>query len=150
MKLLILYATNSGSTEMAANEIMQHLSNHHEVTLKRVNEATADDIKNAEAVILGSPSWDHQGKDGQPHDDFFTFKDTIDSTVFSGKPVAIFGCGDSSYKTYNGSVDELTQWVTGWGSKIIVEPLKMDKYYYQLAQNQELIQKWTDAFPKTL
>lgn len=148
MKVLLLYTTNSGSTEMAANEISGKLSSHHEVTVKRINQATNEEIKSAELIILGSPSWDHDGKEGQPHDEFFTWKDTVDGSVFSGKPVAIFGLGDTSYQIFCGAVDELTTWVTGWGAKIIVEPLRLDKYYYQLAQNQELIKQWTDKFPQ--
>lgn len=150
MKLLLIYATNSGSTEMAANEIMQRLQKKHEVTMKRVSESTNEDIQTAEIVVLGSPSWDSDGKEGQPHDDFFTFKEHVDTSLFKDKPVAVFGCGDSSYKIFCGAVDELTTWTNEWGAKSITEPLRMDKYYYQLAQNQELIEKWTEAFPQTV
>lgn len=146
MNILLLYATNSGSTEMAANEIVGHL-NGHSVTMKRITEATNEDIRNAEMVILGSPSWDHDNKEGQPHDDFFSWKEQLDTSVFSGKKIAIFGCGDSSYQIFCGAVDELTRWMQEWGATLSVEPLRMDKYYYQLAQNQELISEWVKKFP---
>jgi flavodoxin I len=151
MNILLLYATNSGSTEMAANEVMNHLSSaSHQVTLKKIIEANNDDIQNAHLVVLGSPSWDHENKEGQPHDDFFSWKEHVDTSKFANKPVAIFGCGDSSYQIFCGAVDELTKWVSEWGAKPVVEPLKMDKYYYQLAQNQELIRQWVSQFPASV
>ncbi len=150
MKVLLLYTTNSGSTEMAAQEIVNRLSPSHEVTMKRVNQSTADDIKAVDAVILGSPSWDHDGKEGQPHDEFFVWKGTVDPSAFAGKKMAVYGCGDSSYQIFCGAVDELEKWIAEWNGVKVVDSLRMDKYYYNMAENAGKIEEWCKQLLETL
>jgi flavodoxin I len=141
MKILLLYATNSGGTEMAAQMIAQHLSTHN-VEMKRVLEEPAEDLNNYDAIILGSPSWDYGGKEGQPHDDFWEFKKKMEGKSEDGKKFAIFGLGDSSYKIFTGAVDELEKWVSEWKGTLVVPSLRMDKFYYQQAENTQLIEDW--------
>lgn len=141
MKLLLLYATNSGGTEMAAQTIAQHLSGH-EVTIQRAIETESEQLAGFDAVILGSPSWDFNGEEGQPHDDFWEFRKKMEGKTFEGKKFAIFGLGDSSYKIFTGAVDVFEKWVTEWKGTKIVDSLRMDKFYYKQAENMQLIEEW--------
>lgn len=149
MKLLLLYATNSGGTEMAAQIVVQQLS-AHTVDMKRVIEANPDELSGYDAIILGSPSWDFDGKEGQPHDDFWEFKKKMEGKSFEGKKFAIFGLGDSSYKIFTGAVDELERWVADWKGTKIVDSLRMDKFYYKQAENMQLIEQWCGKLNEVL
>lgn len=150
MKILLLYTTNSGSTEMAANEIMQRLTGNHQVDMKRVTEATPDDVTSHDAVLMASPTWDYAEKEGLPHEDFVHFKEKMDPKLFENKPMAIVGLGDSSYRIFCGAADEMAKWVTDWKAKSLAPPLKIDKYYYRLAENVEAIEKWTQELKNAL
>jgi flavodoxin I len=149
MNILLLYATNSGGTEMAAQMISEQLSTHN-VEIKRVLEASFDDLNNYDVIILGSPSWDYGGKEGQPHDDFWEFKKHMEGKTQEGKKFAVFGLGDSSYKIFTGAVDELEKWVTEWKGILVVPSLRMDKFYYQQAENAQLIENWCKKLTEAL
>ncbi len=149
MKLLLLYATNSGGTEMAAQMIAQYLSGHT-VDLKRVIEASPEDITGYDAVVFGSPSWDFNGEEGQPHDDFWEFKKKMEGKSIEGKKTAIFGLGDNSYKVFNGAVTVLEQWVADWKGVLLLPSLRMDKFYYRQAENTQLIEEWCKKLNEVL
>ncbi|MCX8008856.1 MAG: flavodoxin family protein [Patescibacteria group bacterium] len=142
MNILILYATNSGGTEMAAQMIGQHLSDHT-IEIKRVLEQNPDTLNQYDCILFGSPSWDYDGKEGQPHDDFWEFKKKMEGKTLNGKRCAIFGLGDSSYKIFTGAVDVLEQWVNEWKGTLIVPSIRIDKFYYQQAENAQLIEEWS-------
>lgn len=149
MNILLVFATNSGGTEMAAQLITQQLTNHT-VTMKRAVEATLEDVQQAECVILGSPSWDYAGKEGQPHDDFHAFQGKLASAQFDGKKFAVFGLGDTSYKHFCGAVDELETWISGWKGTLVVPSLRIDKFFYQQAEATEAINSWCQKLTSTL
>jgi len=56
-QVLILYATDYGNTEKMAEAVAEgvHSSGEVNVVLKKAEEATADDMINSNAVIIGSP-----------------------------------------------------------------------------------------------
>jgi flavodoxin I len=143
MKVLILYATNSGGTEMAANTLVSHLSKSHEVELKRVLDASPEDLESRDVVLFGSPSWDFDGKEGQPHDDFWVFKKKMEGKTMEGKRMAIFGLGDSSYRIFTGAVTELELWVGNWKGVLLVSSLRIDKFFYKQGESMEALEKWS-------
>ena len=149
MNILLVYATNSGGTEMAAQLITQQLAGHT-VTMKRATEANLADIQQAEVVLLGSPSWDYAGKEGQPHDDFHALQGKIANTSLEGKKFAVFGLGDSSYKHFCGAVDEFETWITGWKGILVIPSLKIDKFFYQQAEATEAITGWCQKLTTAL
>lgn len=150
MNILLLYATNSGGTEMAASTIVTQLSNGHTVEMKRVVDAAPESMNNFDLIVLGSPSWDYDGKEGQPHDDFWTFKKSAEGKVPEGKKFAIFGLGDTSYKIFTGAVDELEKWVEEWKGTKIVDSLRMDKFFYNQAENTQKLEEWTKKILSSL
>lgn len=150
MNIGIFYATNSGGTEMAAQMIADHLSSKHTVTVKRMIDTEPDELSSYDVIVFGSPSWDYDGKEGQPHDDFWEFKRKMEGKTLEGKKVAIFGLGDSSYKIFTGAVDVMEEWIKQWNGSQIVPSLRIDKFYYQQAENTQLIEEWCKQLLETL
>jgi flavodoxin I len=141
MNILLLYTTNSGGTEMVTNEISQRLSGHT-VNIKRILDTNADEIKAHDFIILGTPSWDFEGREGQPHEDWFTFKKNLQGNPFEGKKCAVFGLGDSSYKIFCGGVSELEKWAEEWKMQRVTDSLRIDKYFYKQSEAMEAIERW--------
>lgn len=57
-KILVVYYSRSGNTEKMAKLIAEHLKNHdNEVSLKKVEDTKPADFKNADGIIIGSPTY---------------------------------------------------------------------------------------------
>ena len=57
-KVLVSYYSRTGNTEKMAKLIAKHLKNHGvEVTLKKTQDTKPDDFKNADGIIIGSPTY---------------------------------------------------------------------------------------------
>src|SRR3989337_3398772 len=98
MKVFLVFATNSGGTQLASQIIEEALSkNNHQVTVKEVRDTKIDEFNTSDLVILASPSWDYEGLEGQPHPDYAPFMENAKGKRFAGKKFAVFGLGDSSY-----------------------------------------------------
>jgi flavodoxin I len=149
MKILLLFATNSGGTEMVAGEISQRL-NGHTVDIRRILDTNPDEITSHDFIIIGTPSWDFEGKEGQPHEDWFSFKKNLNGNPFEGKKCAVFGLGDSSYKIFCGGVTELEKWALEWKMNKAVESLRIDKYFYQQEEAMKAIEAWCGKLTEIL
>lgn len=142
MNILIVYATYSGSTGEAIQLVSAELTKAgHTVTVKTPTEATPQDCTAAEFLLLASPSWDYEGKEGQPHEDFQAFFKALDQTQFSGKPYAVLGLGDTAYPHYCGAVDIFEEFMNARGAKKAVESLRIDKYFSS-HDNPQKVSQW--------
>lgn len=57
-KVLVVYYSRTGNTEKMAKLIAEHLKNHdNEVSLKKVEDTKPADFKNADGIIIGSPTY---------------------------------------------------------------------------------------------
>jgi NAD(P)H dehydrogenase (quinone) len=64
-RILILYYSRSGNTENMAKLIFNDIKvNNGDVILKKVEDACADDLKSADGIIVGSPTY-YGGMAGQ-------------------------------------------------------------------------------------
>lgn len=130
MNILLVYATNSGSTAAAAQLITDVLSaKGHTVTVKDAKAATPQDVIAAPFFILGSPSWDHDGLEGQPLPEMEELIARCKEVILNGKPCAVFGLGDSSYTYFCGAVTYLEAFIKRTGGTLIVPSLKVDGFY---------------------
>ncbi len=151
MQILLVYATNSGTTMMTAQAVADRLTQKgHTVTMKEVKLTTPADIQAAEMVILGSPSWDFDGKEGMPHEDYMPLIEKLKTQTYEGKPFTIFGLGDSSYRVYCGAVDQLEELVTTMKGKLLVPSLKIDNFFADQPKHMEAIAAWTDSLITSL
>ena len=143
MNILLLYATNSGGTQQASQMVASLLQEKgHTVSMKNPKESKTDEIAGADLIIFASPSWDYQDKEGQPHEDFFPFLESLKGKTFENKPFAILGLGDSSYAHFCGAVDEFEKVVQNLKGKLVVPSLKIDGYYLRMDENNQTVRDW--------
>ncbi|MDY0362578.1 MAG: flavodoxin [Desulforegulaceae bacterium] len=124
-KTLIVYGSTTGNTENAAEMIEKILSSKGlDVTLKDVSFITPKETIDYDFLIMGSSTWGDD--DIELQEDFATFYDDLDKAKISGKKVAVFGCGDSSYTFFCGAVDAIEDKVRELGGELVVDSLKID------------------------
>lgn len=146
MNILLVYATNSGTTMSTAQTVNDKLvAKGHAVTMKEVRDVTEADFSAPEAILLGSPSWDFEGHEGMPHEDWLPLMEKLKTMTFENKPFAIFGLGDSSYKHFCGAVDHMEALVTTMKGKLVVPSLRIDKFYSDQTGNMDKINAWSDS-----
>ena len=130
MNILLIYSTYSGSTGEAVQLASTELTNAgHTVTIKSPLETTPEDCTTTDCILLASPSWDYEGKVGQPHEDFMPLLKSLENTQLTGKPYAVLGLGDSAYQEFCGAVDVLETFMNGRGAVKKIDSLRIDKYF---------------------
>ncbi|KAL9139752.1 flavodoxin [Amphidinium carterae] len=111
----LLYSTQTGNTEEAASIISE--ATGLEVTA--VDDLDAADLGSYDGLIVGCPTWNtgaDEYRSGTAWDDLL---DDIRGLSLSGKPVAVFGCGDSqSYgDNFCDGIEELRETFKAAGAK---------------------------------
>lgn len=150
MNILLVYATNSGSTASAAQIISDVLSGKgHTVSIKDAKTATPEDVTTAPFFILGSPSWDHDGLEGQPLPEMEEFIARSKEIKLNGKPCAVFGLGDRSYTYFCGAVTYLEAFIKRTGGRLVVPSLKVDGFYMKPEASAN-ITTWANALADAL
>lgn len=151
MKILVAYATNSGSTYLTSEQIVGSLkTSGHDVAWKKIKETEPDEIASYEVVLFGSPSWWVNKKDGQPHEDFFEFMEKAKEHKFPKNKFAIFGLGDRGYTHFCGAVDVLEEFIKNIEGELVVPSMRIDGYYFNPDQNEKQITDWVTKLAKTL
>merc|ERR1719311_1175010 len=118
MKAMLLYSTTTGNTETAAGYIAAATG----LEATDIGDASVDDIKAADSLIIGAPTW-HTGADSERSGtawDEFLYGD-LTGLDLAGKKVAVFGCGDSAGYTDNfcDAMEELASCFKAQGAEII-------------------------------
>lgn len=147
MNILLVFATNSGGTAAAATMIADQLTGKkHAVTIKDAKDTGPANIIAAPFVILGSPSWDYNGMEGQPLPEMAEFIDRCKDIQLEGKPFAVFGLGDSSYTYFCGAVTYLEAFIKRAKGTLVLPSLKVDGFYMRQEAGEQ-ITKWADELP---
>jgi len=145
MKIIIFYASNSGSTYLTGQIIQEVLENaDNEVILKHARHSVPQDLKDFEFVIFGSPSWKVEGKEGQPHEFMQEFLGKLSAGDLEGKNIAFYGCGDRSYLHFCGAVDEMEKLLADKNIEKVGESLKIDSFFFDLDKNISDIRAWAE------
>ena len=143
MNILIAYATYSGGTQAASEFLSQTLTSAgHQVTTKMINELTFENTLNYDLRIFASPSWDYEGKEGQPHQDFITWMQNSTGKKFDGKSCVVLGLGDSSYAHFCGAVPIMEDFIKTAGGTLKTTSLMIDGYLFDTEKNNNLILEW--------
>ncbi len=144
MNILILYATYSSGTETAAHVVGQCLAElNHNVVIKNISIADIDELADYDVLILGSPSWWVDDKDGQPHEFYKTFFNLLPPESLKDTKCAVFGLGHSDYyRNFCGAVEILEQKIVSFGGTLLCDSLKVDKYYFDQKANDIKIKTW--------
>ena len=143
MKILVGYATNSSGTQTVAGNISSLLiEKGHKAKSTNIREVEDDEIQNSDLVILGSPSWDYNGVEGQPHENMSAFFAKYKGRLFPKRPFAVFGLGDKAYMQFCGAVDYMEKFVKNADGKLIIDSLKIDGFYFDQSKNERIIEDW--------
>ena len=146
MNILILFATYSGGTQVVAQNIATILQKlDHTVTVKNPKQTHPQDILSSDISILCSPSWDVNGKEGQPHEDYLSLIENTEDALFEKKKFAVVGLGDSTYPQFCGAVDELEQYITQKKGELLIPSLRIDGFYFDEAKHTQTVEQWTQT-----
>ncbi len=151
MRVLLAYATYSSGTDLASQLITSILTQKNiAVERKDIREVSVESLREYDYIIFGSPSWRTRKGDGMPHEFFLDFIDKSEAANFNGLKFAVFGLGDKAYTNFTGAVDELTEFITSHGGSIIIDPLRIDGFYFNQHENEALLAAWTTKFSTLL
>ncbi|WP_378954129.1 flavodoxin [Pelosinus sp. sgz500959] len=116
-KIAVIYWSGTGNTEAMAKAIAEGAQNANtEVSLLSVDQASMDDVINADSIAFGCPS---MGAEVLEESEMEPFIESIEGEL-SGKPVALFG----SYGWGNGEwMQDWVERMNGCKAKVIGEGL---------------------------
>lgn len=125
-KVLIVFGSTTGNTEGVAENIEKVLSGGGaSVTLRNAADVTANGLTTGyDLVLFGCSTWGEE--DVELQDDFVPLYENLEKADLSGKKVAVFGCGDTSYTHFCGAVDAIEKKAEGLGANIVTGSLKID------------------------
>lgn len=147
-KTLIIYGSLTSNTQFVAEKIFEKLQAlNPETIIKNVVEANPTDLETADTLILGASTWD----DGLVQYDFADFLKDLENEKpdLTGKKLATFGCGDTSYEHYCVAVDIIEKEAAKLGAKIIIKNLKIDGFP-QSEENINQINEWSEKLIRSL
>lgn len=123
--VLIVYGSTTGNTEYVADVAEKTLSGAgHSVKKINVTSASAAGLCDGyDLILFGCSTWGDDSIELQ--DDFIPLFDEFESIGASGKKVAAFGTGDSSYTYFCGAVDAIEEKLGQLGATVL-EGLKID------------------------
>ncbi|QJT09395.1 flavodoxin [Oceanidesulfovibrio marinus] len=125
-KALIVFGSTTGNTENVSETVEKVLKDGGvDVTLKNAADVSAQGLAEGyDAVLFGCSTWGDDEVELQ--EDFIPLYEDLDKAGLSGKKVAVYGCGDSSYTHFCGAVDAIEEKSSELGAKIVGAPLKID------------------------
>ena len=88
-KIGLFYGSTTGSTLKVA-ELIQKAFGPDQVQIADVRQASPDDLKKYDVLILGTSTWHWGGL----QDEWAVFEDHLTPRALAGKKVAFFGVGD--------------------------------------------------------
>ena len=114
MDIGIFYGSTNGNTENAAKLIQNSIGS---ADIKNIADATVEDLNKYKILILGSSTWGL----GDLQDDWEEAVSKLDKIDFSGKKVALFGCGDQEGypDTFINALGTIYQKIEGRGADFI-------------------------------
>jgi flavodoxin I len=142
---LVAFGSTTGNTAEVANWIAETLGRKG-LTVESADCAglsTGGLCAPYDLIVFGCSTYGDDEIEIQ--EDFEPILDDLENTDISGKKVAIFGCGDSAYPHFCGSVDAIEKRVGACGGELIVTSLKVDDPH---PDSQDEIIAWATGLAK--
>lgn len=139
-KALIAFGSTTGNTAQVADWVFETLEKKGlDVKLEDCATVNPNGLCDTyDLIVLGCPTY---GDDPvEPQEDFEPILEDLNETGISGKKVAIFGCGDSSYFHFCGAVDLIENRVKECGGQLVADSLKIDDPHYD---HEDEVRAWT-------
>lgn len=119
MKLAIIYGTGFGNTGIMARAIEEGArSAGMEVTIKKIDEASLDDVKKADAIAIGSPTYK-----GAAMPTVIKFVESLAKIPLKGKIGAAFG----SYGWSGEAAEVIGTMLKGYGMDVLEPTLRIKR-----------------------
>jgi len=152
MKILIVFATYSGSTRIVGDIIKTALKQDNEVASSSVFDFDPAGFNDFDFIVLGSNSWFENKEEGQMNSGFHALKEKLKPDSFNGKRFAIYALGDSNlyHNTFCKAADHLEKLVREFGGDAVVPPLKVDRFYFDEEGSEPKIIEWADELNQFL
>ena len=118
--VIIVYDSTTGNTEKVAQEILNGVKESGaSVEMKKVNEATVEELRKAKAIILGSPNI---------HDTYSgPMRDFVDQKLTQAKPAGKMGAAFGTHKWNTDNVKKLEQDMRWLGMLIVAEGVNVHR-----------------------
>lgn len=143
MKVLIVYATNSGGTRFASEHLQSSIVNQgHESEMQEAWEVNFDSLSNYDLVLFGTNTWLYNDKEGQPHKWYLDRQVEIEGKDLSSTTCGIFALGDSSYAQFCHSAEVLSELIGKTKANILDPILKIDGYYRDEKNSSSILDTW--------
>jgi flavorubredoxin len=131
--VIIIYDSKTGNTEKVATEIFEGVKESGaSVEMKKVEDATVDDVKGAKGVILGSPCLN----DNYSH----RLRSFMEDKLVEAKPSDKVGAAFGTYKWNGGNLHKLEQDMRWMGIGLVAEGINVHRFSGQevMAKLREL------------
>ncbi|HAH52854.1 flavodoxin domain-containing protein [Bifidobacterium sp. UBA6881] len=126
MTVKVIYTSATGNTKTAVDvftEALEDLGVDVDVVDAEDGVEVDEFFEDGDAFAIASWS---DGANGEVPGGIVDFYDDLEDFDLSDKKVAVFGTGDTSYKSYCAAVDVFTDRVKQDGATILGEPLKIE------------------------
>lgn len=145
MNILLVYATYSSGTLTAAQKVHELLTvAGHTIHMQEAAESNPAEFSSYDLIIMGSPSWMIQKKDGMPHEHHLLLMEKAAPLSFESKKFAVFGLGDDSYAHPCGAVDKIEAFIKEKHGTLIIDSLRLKDFYFFEDRNINLLTEWVN------
>jgi flavodoxin len=145
-KILIIYTTVGGNTELVVEKVSNLLSKNNSVEAKLADLTEAKDLQSKDLVILASPTYNQ----GTLEAHFQKFISKLEKSDVEGKKFAVIGLGDTKYypEYLTESATILENYVKKMEGKLIVPALRIGTLPYKMLDS--LVPKWVEKLEGAL
>jgi flavodoxin I len=138
-KAAIIYGSITGATEEIAYTLAGEIKDRYEVRTVNALDATAEDIHNADLILLGSSTWGV----GNLQMDMIPVYQQVQQMDLGSKRGAVFGKGDSEYKKFCYAVVTLEKALKQSGATLVQKGYRCNKHFDAVAR--ERLKEWASV-----
>lgn len=123
--ILLVYTSLTGNTEQVAELIHSFLlKKGHVVKVCSFDEGflEPEDLIGYDGILFGTYTYE----DGDLPYEVEDFSEDMEGLDLTGVPIAVFGSGDTFYRTFGQAIDTMADRFTELGASVLSERLKVD------------------------